>query len=153
MARVDPMKSLGIVRSECDAMTFQAHLDGFVGMFVSTELQGRVHALMKRGPWYRVSQKIEKNLNPKRCRHWEEHSRPDAWPLQFAKNGVYIADLRIGLSMSVADASALSSKTCNDGIFSIVPGRLAVFLNHDWGVWFCNAPDSPILPPADHQKR
>ena len=113
-----------------------AHL---IDAFVLAEYRDRVRAMVRRGSWLKVSTLIEQRMDPRRCRLCDEQSRPDEWPRAVAEMGVYMADVRVGLTMSVADASSLSIRTCSDAVLSIVPGRLAVFLNHEWGVWYCEA--------------
>lgn len=101
--------------------------------------------MIRRGSWIRVSRLIEKRLDPDRCRQWDDHSRPGDWPPKYNEPGIYLANLGLGLRMSIAEASELSVARCEDAIFSIVPGRLAVLMNHDWGVWYCEMPNKPML--------
>lgn len=65
------------------------------------------------------------------------------WDPRFQGAGVYITDTEVGLAMSLEQASAASIATRSDAIFSLTPGVLAVFLNHEWGICYCSAPNVP----------
>lgn len=148
MARVDPLVALGIAREEQDAEVLSAHLTEFVDAFVVCDSRTRVHNLMKRARhgkvgrrWFEVLGLIESRLDREVCRPWDEQSRPDTWPAAVAKRGLYIAEPHVALEMTLDEASRLWIHETTDAVFSIVPGRLAVFLNHEWGVFYCERTD------------
>lgn len=136
----DPLKALGVPRVVCPTAMTREHLDGFVGAFVLESSRVRVRHLLRRSGWRAaVSSLVEKRLDARVCRPDADQSRPVRWDSQFLGTGVYIADVDVGLSMTLEQASAVAVANCEDAIFSIRPGVLAVFLNHEWGVHYCSA--------------
>jgi len=144
MARVDALKALGIERVEVDRASQLAHLEGFIESFVLPEYRDRISGKVRRSMWVYASPEIEKRLDSRRCRFWEEHSRPESYPPEYLARGIYIASAESGLEMSIADASRLSVSRSQNAIFSIIAGKLAIFLNHEWGVWYCKAPSKRL---------
>lgn len=95
--------------------------------------------MLRRTGWRAAtSGLVEARLDPRVCKWEVQQSRPRVWDPSFRSAGVYIADTKVGLAMTLEQASAASLATCRDAIFSIVPGALAVFLNHEWGVCYCS---------------
>jgi len=139
MSRVDPLESLGIPRAEVPADEARAHLDAFLGTFVLASHRDRGRTLIEQGKWLEAAKQIEKGLDPRTCEHVDEQSRPESRRAGFTGRGVYLADTTAGLSMTLEQASKLSLARCQDAVFSLEAGRRAVFLNHDWGVWYCRA--------------
>lgn len=140
----DRMKAAGIPRVECAAEVTRQHLSAFVDAFVVESSRVRVRNLLRRNGWRAAtSGEVEARLDPRVCRWDTRQSRPSVWDPRFQGDGVYLTDTEIGLAMTLEQASAASIATCRDAIFSLVPGVLAVFLNHEWGVCYCSAPDEP----------
>lgn len=137
----DRLKAAGIPRVECAAAVMQQHLSAFVDAFVVESSRVRVRNLLRRDGWgAAASGHVEARLDPRVCTWDIAQSRPMAWDPRFRGVGVYIADTEVGLAMTLEQASAASLATCADAIFSLVPGVLAVFLNHEWGVCYCSTP-------------
>jgi hypothetical protein len=139
----DRLKASGIPKVECAAEVTQRHLSAFIDAFVVESSRVRVRNLLRRNGWHATSDHIEARLDPRVCK-WDTHqSRPSVWDPRFQGAGVYVTDTKVGLAMTLEQASAASVATCSDAIFSLVPGILAVFLNHEWGVCYCSAPNKP----------
>jgi hypothetical protein len=137
----DPLQVLGIPRSECGREVTAQHLQAFVDAFVVASSRVRLHNLLRRRRWRgEVPTLVEERLDPALCRLDVAQSRPVRWDPRFRGVGIHIADAKVGLSMRLEQASALSIQTCTDAIFSLDPGRLAVWLNHEWGVRYCARP-------------
>jgi len=139
MAKADPLEEIGIERKEVSDDVFSKHFNGFIQSFVDENYRQRIENLLKRESWVKVSTTIEKHLNRNFCQHWEKQSRPDNWEEKYNSNeGIYIANKSKGLLMNTDQASNLSLHQCEDAIFSINAGKLAIYLNHDWGIWYCH---------------
>ncbi len=138
MAKVSALEALSIERREIDESLLTEHLQAFAKAFVYENYYSRIEKLIDRDPWIKATKEIEKHLNEKFCSKSDEQSRPDVWNNEFSgKEGIYIASDNIGLLMSLEEASKVSLLDCTDAIFSLEAGKLAVFLNHEWGVWYC----------------
>lgn len=137
----DRLKSAGIPRVECAPELTAQHLAAFVDAFVIESLRDRARTLLRRDGWTaKTSGWIEEHLEPRLCKWVDEQSRPRTWDERFCGEGVFLNDTEVGLSMTLEQASTASLATCSDAIFSIVPGSLAVFFNHEWGVCYCSVP-------------
>ncbi len=150
----DSLESLGIPRVECAPSVTAHHLEAFIDAFVLASSRVRARALLRRSGWRpAVSGLVEQRLDP-RVSTWDvAQSRPSRWDARFLGDGVYIADASVGLMMTLQQASAASIASCKDAIFSIRPGTLAVFLNHEWGICYCSAPDQPQQRPTPSPRR
>lgn len=135
----DRLKAKGIPRVAVAADVTQLHLSAFVDAFVVESSRVRVRNLLRRNGWRAAATGyMESRLDPRSCKWDVQQSRPAAWDPRFRSNGIYIGDSEVGLAMTLEQASAASLAECSDAIFSIVPGALAVFLNHEWGVCYCS---------------
>jgi hypothetical protein len=136
----DRLKAIGIPRVAIAADVTQLHLSAFVDAFLVESSRVRVRNLMRRNGWRAAtSGYVESRLDPRSCTWDIQQSRPAAWDPRFRSDGIYIGDSTVGLAMTLEQASAASLAECSDAIFSIVPGVLAVFLNHEWGVCYCSS--------------
>lgn len=140
----DELKAAGIPRVECSAEVTRQHMSAFLDAFVVEGSRVRVRNLLRRNGWRAAaSGQVEARLDPRVCKWDIRQSRPAVWDPRFQGAGVYITDTEVGLAMSLEQASAASIATRSDAIFSLTPGVLAVFLNHEWGVCYCSAPNVP----------
>lgn len=138
MTKTDPFQATGIEREVVANNVLLEHLSGFIHSFIEESYIQRIETLLNREYWSKVSREIEKHLKAEYCQHWEKQSRPEAWNEKYSNNtGVYISNKSEGYLMKIEQASKLSLYNCEDAIFSINAGKTAIFLNHDWGVWYC----------------
>ncbi len=145
---VDSLQALGIERRPCSPEVVQEQLLSFVEAFVMPSFRVRARNLVQRPgrkDWTQVSSLLRERLDPAACKTCDDQSRPGDWPAKFDQAGVYLASFRDGFEMSLSEASQLSLYNIEDAVFTIMPGRLAAFMHHEWGVWFCETPN-PRLP-------
>lgn len=140
----DDLTSLGIERVECEREVVNLHVDGFIDAFIVAESRTRVRKAMRRVGWRGAANQhlLVERLDRRLCVLDEDQSRPAQWPAEYLAPGVYVDDVRDGLRLGVADAAALAQVRGVAGLFSVVPGRLAILFNFEWGVWYCRRPAS-----------
>lgn len=137
MARTDPLEALGLSRDAAGDGERALHLEGFIKAFVEAASRERVRLLLRREGWTRASTRLRESLDPRWARLEDAQSRPTRWPDRFRGEGLYIASVKEAWRLELEQASALSLKTVSDAVFSLEAGRRAVFLDHEWGVWWC----------------
>ncbi|MCB9877704.1 MAG: hypothetical protein H6835_08905 [Planctomycetes bacterium] len=139
----DDLTRLGIALAPVEQSTTELHLHSFVDRFLVEPTRVRVRNVIRRQGWRAAASRglVLPRLDTQLCVLDERHSRPDEFPPQYRRAGVYIDDEALGLSMTLEQASRLSQKRGVVGLYSIEPGRLAVLFNNEWGVWYCCAPD------------
>lgn len=143
--KANSLRALGIARAPCRPEVAQELLLSFVAAFVVPSYRDRARNLVQkpgRKSWTQVSLLLLRKLDTATCRNCEDESRPSAWPARFDQAGMYLAGFSEGFEMSIREASQLALYNIEDAVFSIVPGRLAVVMHHEWGVWLCETPNS-----------
>lgn len=139
--RRDELEALGVERIEVDHLVVRAHLEAFVAAFIRPDSRVRAASLLKReGFSDRFASCAMERMDARLCRLDDKQSRPAQWPRQFLRSGILI-DGGGGLAMGMEQASAASIARSRHALFSIEAGRLAVFFEHEWGVWYCSAPN------------
>jgi hypothetical protein len=142
--RRDELKALGIERIEVDPLVVVEHLRIFVDVFIRSDSRVRAASLLKReGFSDRFASCVMERMDANLCRLDNHQSRPVRWPRQFLKQGILI-DSGGAFAMGMEQASAASIARSRHALFSIDAGRLAVFFEHEWGVWYCSAPNQPM---------
>ncbi|MGB7159785.1 MAG: hypothetical protein WBD40_17090 [Tepidisphaeraceae bacterium] len=109
------------------------HIEGFAKSFIVASRRQRCLGLLREGG-QKLSQdmhKFENYLDPRYC-------QPLAARQSIAGDavGVYVDDVGGTRRASFEEAETLHL-SCRDGIFSLVPGELAIFFHHDDGPWLC----------------
>jgi len=138
----DKLKALGIDRIEVDRLVVQPHVLAFVDVFLRPDSRVKARSLWKReGFSEKFAACVMQRMDARFCRSDSDQSRPAHWPAQFSRQGILIDRDGPGLAMTGEQASAASLALGRHSLFSIEAGRLAVFFEHEWGVWFCSAPN------------
>jgi hypothetical protein len=112
--------------SLADETAWTEHFTGFVNSFVQKSRRERwLHLLLKRPKQiYSNSHKLHSHLDWSRCSRLENASQ-----LNPKSKGVYYSFMDEPVILTVSDAFVVGPD--NDGIFSIVPGKLAIYFFHE----------------------
>jgi hypothetical protein len=123
----------------CGEEIAKEHLIAFANSFIAKEHIARwIHiTLEKPAKAYREMVKFNQYLNQSKC---QLIKGPDVFPLSLAKKygpglGVYFDGTGPAVHMSAAEAGMPE----RDAIFSIEPGRLAIFFFHEGWAWHCES--------------
>ena len=108
------------------------HFSQFVSSFVKKEYRDRwLHLLLTRPKQiYKNSSKLEAHLDKSKCTAIDETSYPGGESL-----GLYY-DFSNQPVMILTSSSLVVGEN-HDGIFSISPGKLAIYFSHEGHNWLC----------------
>jgi hypothetical protein len=120
------------------------HLRGFIGRFIAPDRQARwTHCLLDSpgkasGHLHRFGSDLE-------ARHCTELRGSDNFPQALAttfgsERGVYFDGTAAPCKMTAAEAATLATEHFRDVLISFVPGKKALFFDHDGSVWRCECP-------------
>ena len=117
-----------------DEVTWLRHMTGFTGAFVAPQRRGRWLDLLTRRPRRisRDSHKLHSDLDRRACRcvGWTV-------PPEIQGTGVFYG-FSDAPRLVPTDLVPLAAGA-GDAIFSLVPGRLALYLFHEGEIWLCRA--------------
>ncbi len=119
---------------------FNHHLIEFAKSFIDKKYTDRwIYILVKKPSKAKKELvKFEKHLNGQRCKILNHSQLNIVTNSHEAKTGVYFDGISETRNMSLTDAISESRDNVTDAIFSIDPGRKAIFLFHEgWG-WICS---------------
>jgi hypothetical protein len=131
------MDKLNKKRKACSPELAKEHLEAFSKAFIDKKYLERWRFLIVERPTRakRELRKFDWHLNDDRCRLIEAYEAdPEILSQQFgSKLGVYFDGTRPPSLMTVAEAAGFQE----DAIFSLEPGRLAIFFFHEGWAWIC----------------
>jgi hypothetical protein len=118
--------------------SIEVHLEGFVKSFVSREFRNRwLHILLEKPKKAaKELRKFERHLDQRSCRLIENASDVMEQILGTTE-GFYLDGLEPPKFTSLREAIDESNEKAVDAIFSISPGKQAVFLFHEGWAWIC----------------
>ncbi|MCC2670920.1 MAG: hypothetical protein K0Q72_3391 [Armatimonadetes bacterium] len=123
------------------AAEVEAHLRAFITAFISTRSRPRwEHCLLVAPKKARGHlQHFRRDHDPAHCR---ELRGAAGFPLRLAgiygsQVGIYFTGHANPLQVTAAEAATLATEHFADAVFSLVPGKLALYFDHDGGVWAC----------------
>lgn len=116
-----------------DEALWQTHVEGFVAAFITSAKKERWLELLTKRPRRigRQSHKMHSDLDRRVCQNvgW-------AVPANLAGEGLYYA---FAGAPQVAPVELLRELQLGDAVFSLVPGKLAVYFFHEGEVWLCRS--------------
>lgn len=113
--------------------TWLRHVEGFVAAFITSAKKERWLELLTRRPRRigRQSHKMHSDLDRRVCHNvW-----PD-FPAGLKGEGLYYGFSDAPRVVPVELAAQLVGA---DGIFSLIPGKIAIYFFHEWETWLCKA--------------
>jgi hypothetical protein len=112
------------------------HASAFVSAFVIPAKRDRWDWLLTKGPRKvgRDSHKLHSDLDRRTCR------RVTALPAEFRRGGGGLFYDFYGAPKVVLSDEVHRAIGGRDAIFSLVPGKLAVYFFHEGELWLCRAP-------------
>src|SRR5262245_42979985 len=115
-----------------DEPTYLRHMDGFVRSFVLPARRDRWLYLMTERPRRiaRDSHKLRNDLDYKLCQELGGGGDPE-----IKRDGVYYEFCGEPHILNMEEADRVGCG--RDAIFSVIPGKLAVFFFHEWQSWRC----------------
>ncbi len=118
--------------SSADESAITEHFTSFVNSFVQKHRRERwLHLLLKRPKQiYGNSHKLHNHLERSRCSQWNNTN-----PLNPKSKGVFYGFRDEPIILTVADAFLVG--TDNDAIFSITPGKSAIYFFHESEIVLC----------------
>ena len=121
---------------ECPDDVYQAHIAAFVSAFVERERRDRwIHLLSSRPKQlFKNSHKLHNHLDKSRCTEL-----PEPISIDPATVGMFCEFHADSLPLLVTGQRAIELGTGHDAIFSVVPGKLAVYFFHEDFVMECHA--------------
>jgi hypothetical protein len=134
VARRDERYALLEAAPIADEETYLRHMTGFVESFVLPARRERWLYLLTERPKRiaRDSHKLRNDLDYRRCSTLGGDGDPE-----INQDGVYYEFVEEPRLLSPAEADRIGSG--QDAIFSVVPGRLAVFFFHEFQSWLCRS--------------
>lgn len=117
----------------CDETMLTQHLEKFVSSFVLPDRQGKwEHLLLKnRKRSYKNSSKLESHLTKQFCLLVKKE---DMY-INLETKGVFYDFRDSSFFVSLEDALILGDY--QDAIFSMIPGKLALYFSHEGRIWLC----------------
>ena len=121
---------------ECSADTYREHMAAFVSSFVDRDGRDRWLNFLVNRPkqLYKNSHKLHDRLNKTRCTEAEQPKIAD-----LSVTGVFCDFHHDSPPLLITAERAIELGTGHDAIFSIVPGKHAVYFFHEDFVMECRA--------------
>lgn len=125
----------------CTSEEVKQQLRAFAESFIDKHYVDRwIHITLEKPKKARAEiHKFERHLCPKYCKML---NNADAFPVPLAevygaKLGIYFDGTEPPCKITAPEAASLSTERNIDALFSIIPGKLALFFHHDGWSWKC----------------
>ncbi|MFN2407124.1 MAG: hypothetical protein ABR594_13805 [Pyrinomonadaceae bacterium] len=143
MQKMEPRKSCFIeVRpSPCSPEEAQDHLRAFAESFIKKAFVDRwLHITLEKPK--KAEEELRKFENHLDARYCTMLHGADSFPVSLAeaygsKRGVYFDGSEPACRMTAPEASSLATERNADALFSLTPGKLALFFFHEGYAWKC----------------
>jgi hypothetical protein len=130
-----------VVAGSADRAESESHLRAFIAAFVRPHARSRwIHCLLEepekaRGHLYRFA------LDQESC-YCTELKGADGFPAALAsvygsERGLYVDGRTPPCTMTAAEAATMATENGCDAVISFVPGRRALFFDHEGTAWRC----------------
>lgn len=141
---MEPKKFVPVIVNPqpCSLGEAEKHLRAFAESFIGKNYTNRwVHLLIdKPEKAEKALCKFEHQLDERYCKGvgYGAITFPASLAEVYGSTpGVYFDGSELPCQISVAEAATLASSRVVDAIFSLNPGKRAIFFHHDSGVWIC----------------